>query len=134
VLCSSLGLAFVEITEATDAADQREMSLSENAVEAMLLGSLGGRGSDGFSGDAPVRLVADDIVTAIKRKLERYPREIALRTILGVYINSNPGLFVDVESLSPCLAEARALAEGFLGVVVFRDMDGTEIVLGESHV
>jgi hypothetical protein len=59
--------SFIEITEATDEADQREMTtfeLSENSVA--LLGTFGGRFADGAS--QPGRAWAADVLDAIERK------------------------------------------------------------------
>jgi hypothetical protein len=87
------GCALIEITEATDAADQREMTLSESHSRPILLGELGGR----FHGGAvePGHLWASDIVEAIERKTEK---SVFLRSILDrhlvIYPNSNASFLI----------------------------------------
>jgi hypothetical protein len=56
----------VEITEATDEADQREMTHQERFGKPILLGELGGRFKEG--GGEPGHLWALDIAEAIRRK------------------------------------------------------------------
>jgi hypothetical protein len=85
-------------------------------------GSLGGRGHRGLVGDAPERMVAEDVEQAIRRKQTRYPTEICSRTVLGIYVNSNPGALIsDLARLRPYLVEASKLACTFLRVVIFKD-------------
>src|ERR1019366_1010363 len=60
-------MALVEITEATDPADQREMTEFERSKQpAMLLGGLGGRFAGGAS--QPGRVWASDVLDAVARK------------------------------------------------------------------
>ena len=60
-------IAHLEITEATDPADQREMTAFERSGKSMmLLGEFGGRFSDGAS--QPGRTWASDVIDAINRK------------------------------------------------------------------
>jgi hypothetical protein len=58
--------AFVEITEATDEADQREMTLIELSDKWILHGELGGRFNGGGGNPGPTW--ASDIVKAVERK------------------------------------------------------------------
>jgi hypothetical protein len=81
--------ALIEITEATDPSDQREMTEFEKSNEnAMLLGAFGGRFSDGAS--QPKFPWASDIIDAILRKQDK---SICISTAqerhLIVYPNSN---------------------------------------------
>jgi hypothetical protein len=56
----------IEITEATNGADQREMTLLELSDKPILLGELGGRFEGG--GGEPGHVWSSDIVEAIERK------------------------------------------------------------------
>jgi hypothetical protein len=88
---------FLEITEATDPADQKEMTASEYSKKpAMLLGDFGGRFSGGAS--QPGRAWASDALDAIKRKGGKgiFSRPDAHRHLI-IYPNSNASslLFYD---------------------------------------
>lgn len=62
--------ALVEITEATDPTDRREMAQFKRSKEsAILLGTFGGRFSDGAS--QPGRAWAADVLAAIERKTRK---------------------------------------------------------------
>jgi hypothetical protein len=69
--------AMVEITEATNEADQREMTLQEVIERPILLGELGGR----FKGGAgePGHVWTSDVVEAIERKVKK-----------TIFFNSSP--------------------------------------------
>lgn len=82
-------LAYVEITEATQPADQREMTEFERSKKsAMLLGDFGGRFSRGAG--QPRKAWASDILDAIKRKRDKtiFRRSDAERHLV-IYPNSN---------------------------------------------
>lgn len=82
-------VAFLEITEATDPADQKEMTKFERSNNsAMLLGDFGGRFSRGAS--QPGRAWASDVLEAIKRKQDKaiFIRSDATRHLV-IYPNSN---------------------------------------------
>jgi hypothetical protein len=86
---SNDAIALLEITEATDEADQKEMTAIELSDKpAILLGELGGRFAGGAS--RPGLVWASDIVDAIKRKAGKLifaPVPVARHLI--VYPNSN---------------------------------------------
>jgi hypothetical protein len=94
-------MAWMEITEATDPADQREMTEFERSKgSAMLLGEFGGRFADGAS--QPGRAWASDVLDAMKRKQGKTicskadtPRHLV------IYPNSNASslLFSDRDEL-----------------------------------
>ena len=80
---------FLEITEATDPADQREMTVFERSKSpAMLLGDFGGRFSGGAS--QPGRAWALDVLDAIKRKAGKaiFSQSDVPRHLI-IYPNSN---------------------------------------------
>ncbi len=82
-------VAFLEITEATDQTDQKEMTAFEHSKKtAMLVGDFGGRFSGGAS--QPGRAWALDVLDAIRRKVGK---AIFLRSEtnrhLVIYPNSN---------------------------------------------
>lgn len=82
-------VALVEITEATDEADQKEMTALELSDKpAILIGELGGRFSGGAS--RPGLVWASDIVDAIKRKSGKtiFKHSPVARHLI-VYPNSN---------------------------------------------
>jgi hypothetical protein len=82
------GSAVIEITEATNNADQREMTLGELRGVPYLLGELGGRFEGG--GGEPGHLWASDILEAVERK--RSKSIFLLRNTdrhLVIYPNSN---------------------------------------------
>lgn len=130
-LCSSMGLGFLECTEATIEDEQKEMAALEDIDEPTLVGavtsyrgrSIQGRGGDrGFVGNEPDRMVADDIRSALERKSSHYPGEIRARTILSIYLNSNPAMVVhDLNRLSPLLSQLCRGHGGFMRVVVVND-------------
>jgi hypothetical protein len=87
-------IALVEITEATDEADQREMTEFELSGKRMaLLGHSGGRFPRGAA--RPGLAWASDIVTAIKRKELKviYKHSPAARHLI-VYPNSNASILL----------------------------------------
>jgi hypothetical protein len=82
-------IALVEITEATDEADQREMTAFERSPKRMaLVGTFGGRFPRGAA--RPGLAWASDIVAAIKRKASRviFKHSPAARHLI-IYPNSN---------------------------------------------
>ncbi|MBL8558250.1 MAG: hypothetical protein JNM47_05980 [Hyphomonadaceae bacterium] len=117
-LCQSSGISFVEITEATDPADQREFTLSERAGEACFSGDHGGRGSGGFAGDMPERLVAQDVLSAIEKKRAHYDEWTRARTLLAIYPNSSPAPALTRERLTAVMPNSLLSEHGFMGVIV----------------
>jgi hypothetical protein len=90
-------IALVEITEATDGADQREMKAFERSGKKMaLVGHSGGRFSRGAA--RPGLAWATDIVAAIKRKEPKviFERSPAARHLI-VYPNSNASILLSDE-------------------------------------
>ena len=89
---SQVGL--FEITEATDVADQREMTLGERSGRKMsLIGEFGGR----FKGGAgnPSIIWATDIVSAIKRKSGKAIfQDSSVPRHLIIYPNSNASILL----------------------------------------
>jgi len=82
-------VTFFEITEATNSADQREMTEFElSKKQAMLLGEFGGRFYGGAS--QPGRVWASDVLDAIKRKVGKaiFSQSYANRHLI-IYPNSN---------------------------------------------
>jgi hypothetical protein len=86
---SNDAIALIEITEATNQADQREMAAIELSDKAaILVGELGGRFYGGAS--RPGLVWASDIVDAIKRKSGKAIfQDLAAARHLIVYPNSN---------------------------------------------
>jgi hypothetical protein len=136
-------IGLVEITEATDESDQREMALSECSEEqATLLGQFGGRFADGASNSGLVW--ASDIVDAIKRKDGKSifrPSPIARHLI--IYPNSNASILLfdekdereAIHNLSEAIAQdtAEAVAKGAASLVQITN--GCLVhVLGKKHV
>ncbi|MFN4023337.1 MAG: hypothetical protein ACK4MQ_00775 [Hyphomonas sp.] len=95
VVDASDGTWFLEITEATSEADQREMTLAPDAPQ--LIGHSGGRGADGYFGAQPETEVIADINAAIDRKKRK--AYASNRCSLLVYINSNPGMVVHMSEV-----------------------------------
>lgn len=87
-------VAILEITEATDEADQREMTLFQRSGKtASLLGEFGGRFSDGAS--HPEIVWASDIIDAVRRKDGKTIfRASAVQRHLLVYPNSNASMLM----------------------------------------
>jgi hypothetical protein len=87
-------IAHLEITEATDQADQREMTVFEQSGNsAMLLGTFGGRFSDGAS--QPGRAWASDVIDAIDRKCGKAIFEKSdIDRHLVIYPNSNASMLL----------------------------------------
>lgn len=81
--------ALLEITEATDPADQREMRAFEQSEDADLLGTHGGRFHGGASGKQPERIWAQDILDAIIGKEGKAIFSNLGRRHLVIYPNSN---------------------------------------------
>jgi hypothetical protein len=104
-------IAHLEITEATDPADQREMTAFERSGKSrMLLGEFGGRFSDGAS--QPGRTWASDVIDAINRKRGKaiFKKGDADRHLV-IYPNSNASSLVND-------AEDEQTAFGFLGELI----------------
>jgi hypothetical protein len=127
-------IGLVEITEATDEANQREMTASEQSGKATLLGGFGGRFSGGASWSGFVW--ASDIIKAIKRKSGKviFESSPTARHLL-IYPNSNASILLFNEedegkaigNLYEAIAEeAVALAETTNGCLVH--------VVGKYHV
>jgi hypothetical protein len=104
-------IAHLEITEATDPADQREMTAFERSGKSMmLLGEFGGRFSDGAS--QPGRTWASDVIDAINRKRGKaiFDKGDAGRHLV-IYPNSNASSLVND-------MEDERTAFGFLGELI----------------
>jgi hypothetical protein len=87
------GRALIEITEATNEADQREMTRLELSDKPILLGELGGRFEGG--GGEPGHLWSSDIVEAIERKERKSIFSTAsVDRHLVVYPNSNASFLI----------------------------------------
>jgi hypothetical protein len=87
-------VGLVEITEATDESDQREMTAFERSGKRVaLLGHSGGRFSRGAS--RPGLVWASDVVTAIKRKEGKviFKHSPAARHLI-IYPNSNASILL----------------------------------------
>jgi hypothetical protein len=128
-------MALVEITEATDPADQREMTEFERSKQpAMLLGGLGGRFAGGAS--QPGRVWASDVLDAVARKeAKTICSSSAVERHLVIYPNSNASvLLFDNEGerdafnyLDEVIAERRD--------ELLRTVNGCLVhVLGKEHV
>jgi len=128
------GSTLVEITEATNKADQREMTLGEIHDVPYLLGELGGRFEGG--GGEPGHLWACDILDAVERK--RSKSIFLLRNTdrhLVIYPNSNASsLILDYDG------ERRAFSI-LLGQIDAKRQELTKIVngclihiLGKSYI
>jgi hypothetical protein len=81
--------AYLEITEASDESDQREMTKMESSdEEAILLGAYGGRFRDGAS--EPGHAWASDVANAIERKAKKaiFAKSKVVRHLV-IYPNSN---------------------------------------------
>jgi hypothetical protein len=101
----------LEITEATDPTDQREMTAFERSGSSrMLLGGFGGRFSDGAT--QPGWTWASDVIDAIKRKRGKAIFEKSdVGRHLVIYPNSNASALVND-------AEDEQAAFGFLGELI----------------
>jgi hypothetical protein len=101
-------IAYVEITEATDPADQREMTAFERSGNSvMLLGEFGGRFSDGAS--QPGRTWTSDVIDAINRRAIFEKANVGRHLV--IYPNSNASSLVgDIED--------EQTAFGFLGELI----------------
>jgi hypothetical protein len=110
-------IGHLEITEATDPADQREMTVFEQSGNsAMLLGTFGGRFSDGAS--QPGRAWASDVIDAINRKRGKKIFEKSdVGRHLVIYPNSNASALVSD-------AEDEQRAFGFLGELIEANLNG----------
>jgi hypothetical protein len=128
-------VALIEITEATDPADQREMTEFEGSKKpAMLLGGLGGRFAGGAS--QPGRTWASDVLDAIKRKeVKTICLPSVVKRHLVIYPNSNASVLLfnneheraAFNYLDKAIAERR---DEFL-----RAVNGCLVhVLGKEHV
>lgn len=94
----------VEVTEATVTEDGRDMARSEKSgADVEHLGTHGGRGKDGFMGDAPLKMVFQDIQDAIIRKSGKYPANATIDLL--IYPNSNPAFVFSHERELPILLE-----------------------------
>jgi hypothetical protein len=111
-------IAHLEITEATDPADQREMTVFEQSGNSsMLLGTFGGRFSDGAS--QPGRAWASDVMDAIDRKSGKaiFERSDKGRHLV-IYPNSNASMLLFD-------ADDERDAFGFLGELIATRFNGT---------
>jgi hypothetical protein len=81
----------IEITEATDEADQREMKCIEVSDQlAILNGELGGRFKGGAIGNAYEVAWAEDVINAIERKVSKSIfKDTTAQRHLVIYPNSN---------------------------------------------
>jgi hypothetical protein len=110
-------IAHLEITEATDPADQKEMTAFERSGKSrMLLGEFGGRFSDGAS--QPGRTWAADVIDAINRKRGKaiFEKSDAGRHLV-IYPNSNASALVND-------AEDEHAAFGFLERLIEANLSG----------
>jgi hypothetical protein len=117
-------IGHIEITEATDPADQREMTVFEQSGNSsMLLGTFAGRFSDGAS--QPGRIWASDIIDAINRKRGKAIFEKSeVGRHLVIYPNSNASALVNDE-------EDERTAFGFLEELIAANLNGyAEITSG----
>jgi hypothetical protein len=83
--------SLIEITEATDEADQKEMTaLGKSGRGAIFIGEFGGRFKGGAGGKAPEEAWANDVLLAIKRKDRKaiFTRPETDRHLV-IYPNSN---------------------------------------------
>ena len=111
----------IEVTEATDEADQREWTrAAQLGRSSWLNGDLGGRGRDGFVGQEPERLWSQYVLTAVLKKASKqYSTPTAS---LLIYSNSNAGGFIDDEkagALFSALPESKGFSR-FEEVVIIR--------------
>src|SRR5262245_24664468 len=130
-------IALVEITEATNEADQREMTKFERSGERMaLLGHSGGRFPRGAA--RPGLAWASDIVAAIKRKASKviFKHSPAVRHLI-IYPNSNASFLLsdqddqDEQEAINYLREAIDIAGNDLAKVT----NGCLVhVLGKRHI
>jgi hypothetical protein len=138
-------IANLEITEATDPADQKEMTAFERSSDStMLLGAFGGRFSDGAS--QPGRTWASDVIDAINRKRGKsiFAKPDAGRHLV-IYPNSNASALVNDEEdertafgfLEELIAANRngyaEIANGCLVHVLGKELVGFD-VLGRAHL
>jgi hypothetical protein len=138
-------IAHLEITEATDPADQREMTAFERSGKSMmLLGEFGGRFSDGAS--QPGRTWAADVIDAINRKRGKaiFEKSDAGRHLV-IYPNSNASALVNDaederaafgylgELIETNLSEYLVATNGCLVHVVGKELVGFDI-LGRVHL
>jgi hypothetical protein len=110
-------IANLEITEATDPTDQKEMTAFERSGNSMmLLGAFGGRFSDGAS--QPGRTWAADVIEAINRKRGKaiFGRSDVGRHLV-IYPNSNASALVND-------AEDEQAAFGFLAELIETNLSG----------
>ncbi len=127
--------AWVEITEATSPADQRELTAVELSEKpAVLLGEYGGRFKDGAS--EPGYVWSSDILAAIERKANKciYSQPCANRHLV-VYPNSNASalLFDDEDERRAFALLQRSIRERQAGLVEL--VSGCLIhVLGKEYV
>ncbi len=86
----------VEVTEATDQRDQRELTRIAQQEKPVLLGSLGGRFPNGAGGDAPERAWRADILKAVAVKVKKLPSwpEPMPEYDLLLYTSSNAGSLI----------------------------------------
>lgn len=86
----------VEVTEATDPRDQRELTRIDQQEGLVLRGSLGGRFPNGAGGDAPERAWREDILKAVASKVKKLPSwpDAMPEHHLLLYTNSNAGSLI----------------------------------------
>jgi hypothetical protein len=138
-------IAHLEITEATDPADQREMTAFERSGKSMmLLGEFGGRFSEGAS--QPGRTWASDVIDAINRKRGKaiFEKSDTGRHLV-IYPNSNASALVNDaederaafgflgELIETNLSEYLGATNGCLVHVVGKELVGFDI-LGRAHL
>ncbi len=103
----------IEVTEATDPRDQREMTIIEQEDVPTLRGSHGGRFPRGASGNAPEREWEADVLRAVASKAQKirsWSHTLQAYSLL-LYTNSNAGslifnwqrAFSDFEAGNECL-------------------------------
>jgi hypothetical protein len=127
-------IGLVEITEATDESDQKEMTAFERSGKRMaMLGHSGGRFSGGAS--RPGLVWASDIVEAINRKGGKIIfKDSPTPRHLIIYPNSNASILLSDDegerdaicSLRDAMGKAATLAETTNGCLVH--------VLGKRHI
>ena len=86
----------IEVTEATDPTDQRELTIIDEQDAVVLQGTFGGRFANGAGGDAPERAWQDDILKAVASKVTKVPTWPAPMPeySLLLYTNSNAGRLI----------------------------------------
>lgn len=69
-------------------------------------------------------MIAADIIEAVNRKATKYDLSMRSSMILGIYVNSNPAIFLDTfDKLAPFLSANDLKHFGFRAIVAFKDRD-----------